>query len=74
MRASDSIPSETKLCDSVEFASIKEKPAVWADKLFALIEKTDRRDNSALIREKGYDISQSYSWIQQFYLEKMKQL
>ena len=74
MLASDSIPSETKLCDSVEFASIKEKPAVWADKLFALIEKTDRMDNSALIREKGYDISQSYSWMQQFYLDKMRQL
>lgn len=74
MLVSDSIPSETKLCDSVEFASIKEKPAVWADKLFALIEKTDRIDNSALIREKGYDISQSYSWMQQFYLDKMRQL
>lgn len=74
MLASDSIPSETKLCDSVEFASIKEKPAVWADKLFALIGKTDRKDNSALIREKGYDISQSYSWMQQFYLDKMRQL
>ena len=74
MPASDSIPSETKLCDSVEFASIKEKPAVWADKLLALIEKTDRIDNSALIREKGYDNSQSYRWMQQFYLDKMRQL
>lgn len=74
MLASDSIPSETKLCDSVEFASIKEKPAVWADKLLALIEKTDRIDNSALIREKEYDISQSYRWMQQFYLDKMRQL
>ena len=74
MLASDSIPSETKLCDSVEFASIKEKPAIWADKILALIEKNDRKDNSALIREKGYDISRSYSWMQQFYLEKMKQI
>lgn len=71
---SDSIPSETKLCDSVEFASIKEKPAIWADKILSLIEKTERRDNCALIRENGYDISQSYSWMQQFYLEKMKQI
>ena len=74
MLASDSIPSETKLCDSVEFASIKEKPAIWADKILALIEKNERKDNSALIQEKGYDISRSYSWMQQFYLEKMKQV
>lgn len=69
MLASDSIPSETKLCDSVEFASIKEKPAIWAERILALIEKTERRDNSALIRENGYDIRKSYIWMQQFYLD-----
>lgn len=72
--ASDSIPCETKLCDCVEFASIKEEPAVWAEKLLALIEKSERKDNSVLIREKGYDIRQSYSWMQQFYLEKIEML
>lgn len=50
------------------------KPAIWADKLLELIEKNERRENSALIRENGYDISRSYSWMQQFYLEKMKQI
>lgn len=68
--ASDSIPCETKLCDCVEFASIKEAPAVWAEKILSLIKKTERRDNSALIRENGYDIRQSYTWMQQFYLDR----
>lgn len=72
MLASDSIPSETMLCDSVEFASIKEDPAVWAEKLLALIEKTERKDNSVLIRENGYDIRQSYVWMQKFYLDKIE--
>lgn len=72
MLASDSIPSETMLCDSVEFASIKENPAVWAEKLLALIEKTERKDNSVLIRENGYDIRQSYVWMQKFYLDKIE--
>lgn len=74
MLASDSIPSETKLCDSVEFASIREKPTVWADKLLALIEKTERKDNGALIRAHGYDIRESYVWMQQFYLSKVEQI
>lgn len=74
MLASDSIPSETKLCDSVEFASIREEPAVWADRLLALIEKTERKDNSVLIRTHGYDIRESYIWMQQFYLSKMEQI
>lgn len=72
--ASDSIPCETKLCDCVEFASIKEEPVVWAEKLLALIEKNERRDNSVLIRDSGYDIRQSYSWMQQFYLKKIDML
>lgn len=72
--ASDTIPSETKLCDCVEFASIKEAPQVWAEKLLRMVDTSERTDNSALIREKGYDIRQSYSWMQQFYLSKTKNL
>ena len=74
MLASDAIPSETKLCDSVEFASIQEDPAVWAGKLLALIGRTERRDNSALIRERGYDIRQSYAWMQQFYMDNIEKI
>ena len=72
--ASDTIPAETKLCDCVEFASIKENPEVWADKFLKLVEKIERTDNSAMIRENGYDIRQSYTWMQQFYLRKIENL
>lgn len=72
--ASDTIPSETKLCDCVEFASIKEEPQVWADKILRMVNRSVRTDNSGLIREKGYDIRQSYTWMQQFYLSKMENL
>lgn len=74
MLASDTIPCETKLCDCVEFASIKEEPDEWAEKILALIEKTERKDNSELIRENGYDIRQSYAWMQNFYLDSIKTL
>lgn len=72
MVASDTIPPETKLCECVDFASIQAEPSVWAEKLLALIEKNPRRDNSGLIRENGYDIRQSYTWMQQFYLGKLE--
>lgn len=65
--ASDMIPQETKLYDCVEFASIKEEPEVWANKMLHLIDSIKRKDNSTVIREKGYDVSESYEWIQQFY-------
>lgn len=72
--ASDTIPMETKLCDCVEFASIMEEPAVWADKLLNLTNVIHRVDNSDLIRENGYDIRKSYTWMQQFYLNKIENL
>ena len=74
MIASDTIPAETKLCDCVAFASLKEAPAVWADKMLKLIETNRRKDNSALIRECGYDIRKSYTWMENFYLGKMKEI
>lgn len=74
MIASNTIPAETKLCDCVEFVSIKEDPAVWADRALKLMERNRRKDNSALIREKGYDIRQSYTWMQNFYLERLEEI
>lgn len=72
--ASDTIPFETKLCDCVEFASIHDEPDAWAEKILSLVKKTERRDNSEVIRANGYDIRQSYAWLQRFYLEKMEAL
>lgn len=74
MVASDTIPEETKLCDCVEFASIKEDPSVWAEKVLKLIENNTRKDNSELIRQNGYDIRQSYVWLQQFYLSRIENI
>jgi glycosyltransferase involved in cell wall biosynthesis len=73
MIASDTIPQETKLCESVEFMSLNKNPAVWADKILQLIEGNARKDNSALIRQCGYDIRQSYTWMQEFYLKKIRE-
>ena len=72
--ASDTIPHETKLCDSVEFMSIKADPKKWAMRAIELYEKTKRIDNCDLIKEKGYDIRDTYTWMQNFYLDKLKSI
>lgn len=74
MIASDTIPSETKLCDCVEFMSIKDEPKKWADKAIAMVNSIERFDNSALIRKEGYDIRESYTWMENFYLNKYGEL
>ena len=74
MIASDTIPHETKLCDCVEFMSIQADPATWAEKALAMVEQIKRKDNSNLIRANGYDIRESYTWMQQFYLQKLEDI
>lgn len=70
--ASDTIPHETKLTDSVEFMSIKADPKEWADRAIYLAENTERFDNCHEIKAKGYDIHDTYSWMQDFYFERLK--
>lgn len=70
--ASDTIPRETKISDSVEFMSIKAEPKEWADRAIYLAENTQRFDNCPLIKEQGYDIRDTYSWMQNFYFERLK--
>lgn len=72
MIASDTIPSETKLCDCVEFMSIKDEPRRWAEKAIEMVNTIARKDNSNLIRSEGYDIRESYTWMENFYIEKYK--
>lgn len=70
--ASDTIPHETKISDCVEFMSIKAEPKEWADRAIYLAENTQRFDNCPLIKEQGYDIRDTYSWMQNFYFERLK--
>lgn len=72
MIASDTIPHETKLCDCVEFMSINDDPSKWADKALDMAMRIERKDNSVLVRENGYDIRESYTWMQNFYLRKFE--
>ncbi|MBQ8133608.1 MAG: glycosyltransferase family 1 protein [Clostridia bacterium] len=72
--ASDTIPHETKLCDCVEFMTIKADPKEWAMRAIELYEKTQRFDNCALVKEKGYDIRDTYTWMQNFYLDKLNSI
>lgn len=69
--ASDNIPKETKVTDIVDFMSIKKKPDEWAKNIINMLQEdnlTDRKEYSRLIKEAGYDIKDTYSFLEEFYL------
>lgn len=67
--ASDTIPPETKISDLLEFESLNSSPKIWADHIMRLKEKNSRIDQRALVKKAGYDINDTYSFLQNFYLE-----
>lgn len=67
--AGDTIPHETKLCDCVKFMSIKENPIVWAKEAVKMAKDTKRKNNISLLQESGYDITEQYHWMENFYIE-----
>lgn len=66
--ASDTIPPETKVTDFQEFESLNNSPLVWAKHILSMMNSMERVDGSALVKKAGYDISDTYSYLQNFYL------
>ncbi len=68
--ASDTITKEVQLTQDIEFLSIKEQPAYWANKI---ISKTsiNKSNNYDLIEKGGYDIVNNTKNKEAFYLEQI---
>ncbi|MGN1270506.1 MAG: glycosyltransferase family 1 protein [Clostridia bacterium] len=70
--ASDSIPKETKITNLQEFISLKESPTIWAQKITEKIKGNRRMDFSNEVKKAGYDIKDTYKYLQEFYLNVSK--
>lgn len=66
--ASDSIPSETKVTDVQEFESLNKSPLEWACHLDKMLSNTVRRDRTDEICAAGYNILDTYRFLQDFYI------
>lgn len=63
---SDSVCAECKMTDAAEFVSLRESPAVWAERILAGADgnRTDKKDEIAAY---GYDIRTTAGNLQEFY-------
>jgi Glycosyltransferase len=65
--ASESIPHETKIINSMEFLPISISPSFWAAKILEMIQNHVRIDFSLEVKKAGYDIKDTYIDMQNFY-------
>jgi glycosyltransferase involved in cell wall biosynthesis len=70
---SDTVPSEAKLTDLVEFVSLKESPKYWASKVLQYAGGYARRNTFREIVDAGYDIKDSAIWLEKFYLDRHRE-
>ena len=71
--ASDRVPNEAKVSDDIVFIPLEKGAQYWADVILNT-DVSEKKDNHARIREKGYDIGEVADKVQKFYLEKYSQL
>lgn len=67
--ASDAITREVALTDDIEFLSLNKSTEDWAEEILKSV-PYNRKDNSKIIKDRGYDIVESAKWLENFYLNQ----
>ena len=69
--ASDGITREVALTSDIEFLSLDKPVEYWAEQILQSL-PYKRNNNSAIIKNKGYDIVNSAKQLQKFYLKQIR--
>lgn len=64
---SDTITKELAITPLVEYCSIQENAAIWAEHIVKFYENVDRKDVSNDIIDAGYSINSTVNWLNRFY-------
>lgn len=67
--ASDTITDEVAFTDDISFLSLNKSAEYWAEEILKSV-PYERKDNSEIIKNKGYDIVESAKWLENFYLKQ----
>lgn len=70
---STGVPREAAVTDLVQFRSLDDSPEQWAEWILCRID-TPRKDMSEEICKAGYDIAETSKWLENYYLEAVKNL
>ena len=68
---SDTITKETDITGRIEFLSLKNSPSQWAEKI--LLTNKERTDTLSLLKNSGYDTTETVNWLNNFYINSYNQ-
>ena len=68
--ASDTITEEVAITNLVEFVSLDQTTAYWAERLLRYSNGYDRKDTSLKITQAGYNVKKNIIWLQDFYMKE----
>lgn len=71
---SDVIPNEAKITDLVKAFSLQESPEKWAAEICAETIPRDREKYNGIVRDSGYDITDTSKWLMNFYIERGRKI
>ena len=66
------VPQEAQVLPEMQYLSLQESPAVWADAAIRAAENARRRDTSAEMRAGGFDIVTEAKKLEEFYFDLLK--
>lgn len=69
---STEVPQEAQVLPEMQYLSLRESPAVWADAAIRAAEDARRRDTSAEMRAGGFDIVTEAKKLEEFYFDLLK--
>ena len=69
---STEVPQEAQVLPEMQYLSLQESPAVWADAAIRAAENARRRDTSVEMRAGGFDIVTEAKKLEEFYFDLLK--
>ena len=69
---STEVPQEAQVLPEMQYLSLRESPAVWADAAIRAAENARRRDTSVEMRAGGFDIVTEAKKLEEFYFDLLK--
>ena len=66
---SDKVPNEAKVTDNLEYISLEKNYLYWAERILDKYADFVRKDVQDQLISEGYDIYETSSYIQNFYLK-----
>lgn len=68
----EGVPKSTKLTDLIEYVSLKESPETWANIVLKYKDGYKRESQIKKIREAGFDVKEQASFLENLYLNAVK--